>query len=317
MAFKRSGNGLIKIVSATAVSVFSLFSLIMGSYAWFSLNLNAVSNGANLYVGDVGTAVKSISVHEFYGATTDNVTLGFNPTPDHSVTWSDFSGNESVLFDMGTYSLGDPHHPVLYLFETDGNDEVIKLLTDFCYLANEKPSYTVTVSSYSNLSTYSDGTKVLVEADERHGGTSSIYEAVDGNLEMKWIDLQNDTDNPLSSIIQAHYFIFDYNPKTSNTVTGTLKVNGTEQQKTYIPFLSAQCEAEYTDNMSSFVSFETTTPLYSNETTLYEGSTFDNGYIGIVFDYYPEAIQYIYTHFLGHEYLNRGLEFTCDWDMTI
>ena len=312
-------RSLAKIAMHTMVAIFSLASMFAGTYAWFALSDTSTISGATIKIGDVSTAVVNISIHEFYGESEDGATWGFNTSSNHSVTIDpeNYSGNESATLEMGNYTLDDPHHPVLYLFETNGNSELIKLTTEFCYLAKTEPASTVSVPTYSSLSSYADNTLIKVEADETRGGASTVYKYVDNMYVMQWIDLQNNSRNPLSSIIQMHSFVFDYNPATTNTVTGNLVVNGSPTQKTYIPFVKNTCLSTYTSNMSSFATIRNGTPTFSNEATVYSGETYENGYIGIVFDYYPELIEDIYSYFLGNTYLNNGLGFTCDWNMEI
>ena len=312
-------RSLAKIAMHTMVAIFSLASVFAGTYAWFSLNDNASVTGATIKIVDPSTAVVSISVHEFYGATENDVTWGFNPVANHTATIDpeNNTGSESAPFSMGSYTLEDPHHPVLYLLETNGNNELIKLKTNYCYLAKSEPAASVTVNTYSALTTYAENTIVKVVADERHGGASTVYKYVGGSFEMQWIALHSGTDNPLSSIIQMHSFIFNYDPTTTNTVTGNLMINGAATQKTYIPITKSSCLSTYTNNMSSFVSLNGGTPVFSNETTVYDGQTYANGYLGIVYDYYPELVEELYSYFLGNTLLNTALGFSCDWSMEI
>lgn len=321
---KLSGKrkGMVKIAVATMVAVFSLASMFAGTYAWFTMSSGVDVTGSQVRIGNVITAVQTITVHDYYGMSSDKSTFGFNPAADHTVTInSDYSGSETTPFEMGTYTLEEQHQPVLYLFATNGNRETIKLKTSFSYLANSEPVTTVeSVATFSALaSSYAENTFIKVLSDENHGGTSTIYKYTTAKgFEMKWIDLQNDDGNPLSSIVQVHYFVFDYNPTDQNRLSsGSLTHGNITSTYDYMPYSVSQCASTYTTNMSSFITFNNGSPVFNQEITVYSGETYENGYVGVIFDYYPESIEYLYSYYLGHDYVSNGLSYSCDWNMEI
>ena len=249
--------------------VFTAFVAATSVLAWFSTNKNVNA------------------VHDFYGLTSDESEFGFNPTANHTITWDEHNGSDSGEFTMGSYSLNDPHHPVMFLFAVDGSNERITLKTDSTYLAQIEPSFTETVATYSALSTYAEGTMIEVTADETRYGCKSVYKYTNSTFELQRVDLLQ-TNNPLSSIIDSHYVLFEDDPRDNNS------------------------------NRASFVSFNAEgEPVFANSVDLFQGSTRGYSHLGIIIDYYVESLEYLYSFFLGHVFLNAGLGFDCDWSMEI
>ena len=144
--------------------------------------------------------------------------------------------------------------------------------------------------------------------------TTSTYLTAEGN------ELSS-TENPLSSIVMTHWFLFADDPTdnsgTNKTTTGNLVIDGSTVEKTYVPITEANASSTSTSNMDSFVSFTNNQPEFKQQLLAYSGSTAGYQYIGIVLDYYSESLEYIYSYFLGHPLLNAGLGFKCDWSMEV
>ena len=67
-------------------------------------------------------------------------------------------------------------------------------------------------------------------------------------------------------------------------------------------------------NKHSFTNFEDEeTYEYTKEINVFRGDVTGVTYIGIIVDYDKLALEYIFSHNLGNEALNNGLEFKCDW----
>ena len=326
MALKQETSRKIKIGAASAMCVFSVLVTVTGVLAWFSTNKGVNADHGSFNIAKVDSAVTAITVHDFYGLTADGSEFGFNPTPNHTIDLTNESGSDSGTFAMGGYSLTDPHHPVLFLFAVDGTNEVIKLKTESPYLAQAIPTEDYEVATYSALSTYEDGAIVKVTADENNYSTTTYYQyhASDSSFELTWLDLKQE-HNPLSSIVVSYYLLFEDDPTdntgTHQTKTGELMIpNGfgggsTAQTKTYTPVAASDLN---NTNSSSFVSFDANgNPVFNRTANLYQGSTSGYTHLGIVIDYLPASLEYIYSFYLGHVFLNAGLGFDCDWSMEI
>lgn len=315
---KKVKRTTIKIAAVTSMTIFTLLATFTASYAWFKSILNQDLDSNTFPIVKTESSITSISVHDFYGMTADESEFGFNPTANHTITWSDHEGTDTAGFVMDKYSLYDPHHPVLFLFKLNGGAEDLRFTTESTYLANDEPEHTVTVATYADLGTYEEGTVIKVTADENNRGVTSKYQYTNGEFELKWIELSADS-NPLSSAVMTHYFLFTDDPRDSDgsnqIKTGNLMVddgegNKVSQSKTYVPLASSSFTSS---NMSSFVSFNSNwEPSFNKTMTLYQGDTTGHAYLGIVLDYYSDSLEYISYYFLGHNLLNDGLGFLCD-----
>lgn len=112
---------------------------------------------------------------------------------------------------------------------------------------------------------------------------------------------------PLSSVIQSFYFTFT----TSNPIVSIV-----DNTVSYYAIKVNDCKSS---NQSSFVKMSGDNfTVFDQEIDLYSGSSQSSNYtVGIVFDYYPESIEYIYSHFLGYEELDSDLNFGCDWRLAV
>lgn len=268
---RKLGNKNLKIAAATMMTIFSLFTCFSAAAAWFVGVRSRNSDINNFNVTVTSGNVSTIKVYDFYGSTEDGTILGFNPTSSHTVTISDEVPSGALEFEMGEYSLDDPHHPVLFLFELSSGMQDIIFHTTSTYLTTG--------------------------------------------------DLTSD-ENPLSSIVMTHWFLFTDNPTdnagTNRTTTGNLVVDGSVVSKTYVPITEANASSTATSNMDSFVSFDEHNDFsFKNDLIAFSGNTSGYQCVGIVLDYYSASLEYIYSYFLGSTYLNSGLGFICDWSMEV
>ena len=113
-------------------------------------------------------------------------------------------------------------------------------------------------------------------------------------------------DNPLSSVIQFHTvgFSSDENDDTSlngRTSADTISIKENELQNT---------------NQSSFAVITNGEKTgFRQEITIFEGVVDTYGYVGVVIDYYPESVQFIYSYYMGRAV--DILEYVCDWRMSL
>ena len=266
----------------------------------------------------------------------------FSNDPQHPST----IGNLSITLDE--YSLDDPNHPVLLLFKVSGGVENITAETTFPFIAKDKPGAAVLdddhiVANYAGLEaklgTATDGEIFEVTADNHHGGTYEDqttyittryqYNGSTNSFDLIWTDLAR-FDNAFSSVAQMHSLLFTFDsPFTRNGNNFVINTSSDGvSEKTYkhynetseqyetlttdcVPVLSSDCNDS---NQSSFTKFNS-----NNEATfeqiveVYNGSTSGYTYLGVIIDYFPKAVEYLSSYFLGHHYLNYGLSFDRDW----
>lgn len=322
-----SKKNTLKIVSATSMVLFSLFACFSGCWAWFTAQRSQNSDANDFAVSKIDNGIASIGVYEYYGTTLDGSAYGFKPTADHSIAWSGQTGTDTTGFEMGKFSLGDPHHPVLFLMRLNGSFANVVLKTDYPYLAKAKPSDSAAeYATYSSLASTSgkasgyyqvandenQNAYYVEDATNKKVTTQYYYDASEDEYTLSWIDL-GQQQNPLSSIIESHYVLFSTDP-TSSTTTGDLTTGGVTTSRTYFPIAKSLVEA----NRSTFVTFDASgNPIFGKRSTLFDGDVSGYAYLGIFLDYNAEALEHIYSYFLGHPFLNEGLGFKCDFNMEV
>ena len=166
----------------------------------------------------------------------------------------------------------------------------------------------------------------LVVDDEKHGNVTTIYQYKDAtaSFDMVWCDLgdtvYNET-NPLSSAVEFHTFTFS-ETLTNMTVTRDIQFETFEdigQDYTYEKHTGESCIAISKDsftssNRHSFTNFTGDDSFeFSKELNVFRGDVTNVSYIGIVVNYDKTALEYVFSHNLGHSALNSGLTFKCDW----
>ena len=94
---KRIGNKNLKIIAATAVTIFSLFAAATGAYAWFTAHLDEATHTNQFGVYDDNSEITTLSCYAIkydgvYGAQAKKLISGQN----HSVTMSEY---DSIFID--------------------------------------------------------------------------------------------------------------------------------------------------------------------------------------------------------------------------
>ena len=347
---KVNKQSLLKIVAAASVAIFSLLSVCTGAFAWFLSTRDEAAMSDNFKVDKVMTSVRTITVHSFLGESSDGC---FNFNPNGVVAYdpnkAGQSGYDSEGFYTGEavalneYSLESPDHPVLMMFEVSGAYQSITFSTDYAFLGSNMPSsvdYEVATYSALPAANASNNNKLFkVLADEEHGGVATIYQYIHsgtgGTYEMLWVDLGVYDDlqesnpnhkgfyNPLSSVVNFYWYeytgvIDNVNLATENNIVvgkngiksdinGATLADGTHS-------ISIAKSTMTSSNYSSFSNFTNEeTFSYRNKKVVYENDVNGKTYIGIVVNYSPYALEYIFSNNLGHEALSYGLKFKCDW----
>lgn len=317
----------LKIAAATSMIIFTLAVAFSGVFAWFN-SINSLSNTADDFkVTQIQTAVKGITFHKYYGETVleDGTTyFAFDPEESGSV---DFSGNtpeqEGTGVQMGEYSLENPNHPLLMMFEVEGGVQRVDFETEYAFLGNDN-NFTLktTVANYTALenldkTSLSNGDYIKVTNDNEHGNVTTIYkyESATKTYDMVWINLAQN-NNPLSSAVEFHSIEF------TGTIASNTTVHDVYVENQYGNFvLTEDVSAIAIDrrdltnsNRSSFVEFEDEDTFeFHKRINAYEGNVKELSYVGIIVNYNKEALEYVFSKFLGHDYLSDGLTFQCDW----
>ena len=350
----------LRIIAATAMTIFSLFTVTIGAFAWFASKLNQAADGDVFEVTFVDTTVQEISIHAFYGTTTEeqeqNRYYGFNPVPVGYINYENHTNPTkigSLSIQLENYLLEDPHHPVLILFKVNGLNQSVIAETEYPFLSKnivgpETLGSNYIVANYEALlakqASASDGDIFEVTNDDSQNGVYDDstkvkaryqYHASNQTFERVWVDLGS-MNNPLSSIIQTHSFEYSFT-RPFNVNGETLSINSSStalSTKTYkhslsdeqtqsasgiwIPVRDFKDRKDANTNLASFVTIDDEgDATFKNETTLFNGSVENYTYLALVVDYYPDALVYFSSYYMGHEYLNDDVTFKCDWTMKV
>ncbi len=230
--------------------------------------------------------------------------------------------NKQALNDLSNKQNG-------YYYQVTKDESQDNQIYLYKYVNNALTS--VTYETYASLETNVEkdvtnaGNYYRVQNDEDHGGVATVYQYVHATreFEMVWCDLGNldyNETNPLSSAVQFHSFAFTGTLASMTTSEDVMveSFNSTTATYTYEEdSLSciALAKSDFTNtNKSSFTNFSAAeTFQYNKQVTTFSGDVTGVTYIGIVVNYDQLALEYIFSRYLGHDALNAGLAFKCDW----
>lgn len=202
-----------------------------------------------------------------------------------------------------------------YLYQYDGSS--LQSMSFATYSALDVPANRIPANNNKYF---------LAVDDEKHGDLAAIYQYKDAtaSFDMVWCDLGNaalNETNPLSSAVQFHTFTFTEsieNIRSSRDVQFET-FDDIGQDYSYNLHSNEQCIAiplsDFTDsNRHSFTNFtDAETYEYTKELNVFRGDVTNVTYIGIVVNYNTASLEYLFSHNLGNEALNNGLDFKCDW----
>ncbi len=123
------------------------------------------------------------------------------------------------------------------------------------------------------------------------------------------------TDNYLSSVVDFHSVLFGTTGNTSLVYRKSLFTN-----KIAIG-VGELIDSGENKNLSSFAEFDNNGEYvdFNQNVSVFDGYATNCSYLAIVIDYHSVSVEYIYSHFMGNEYLDQedGLPFSCDWVTTL
>ena len=156
----------------------------------------------------------------------------------------------------------------------------------------------------------------LIELDTKHVVTAEEPIVVSAKTEETYIGASEDKivaeGNPLSSVVR-----FYSNAYADGDALDAISGTYTSAEVTYDVYNVGMKTIANSDSFAKFTN-EYTYTSFDPTPTLYEGAVNDEvTYIGIVFDYYTYALEYIYNTYLGLDILDDTITFACDWTMVI
>lgn len=290
----------LKIIAATAMSIFTLFSVFSASLAWFEMIKNVDDNANNMPINKRERFSK-ISYHHFTGVPTDDACT-FNPTPYASITYNP----ETKTFSKPVNGAGQ---------EIDGFDLVME---QYDPMNKHKPVLVVAELTDEVDTNTNSEVQVLAKTDtddflgSKNANHQTKY-ALGPSSPMKIATINNKDYYPLSSVIcfRAQAFsLNEYNTWSNNgtsySVSGLTSNTSDWIHPTDHNFAEADVDADYS--------------IFYQDSTIYNSTSVGDTkvkYVAVIVDYYDLAIEYIYSAYLGNTVLEETydyvLNFTCDW----
>ena len=320
MGKTRTNKNTLKIIAATSMAIFTLASVFTASFAWFLSNKvqQLDSDGDNFKVGVADGRLSKIYFHKFHNKVLNNGELAsysFEKDYCGSITydWSSDTGTYipvvegDTTIELGKYEPFDPYHPLLLVFEL--NNQYTMEENEFNIRAK------TTIDGFLGARNNDNSPKYNLN-------TNGVY--IDSKTET--VDQETVTTYyyALSSI--ADFYCMDHTLSAFNTMKTadylTYNVSDLESRDTVKEKKEEDEKKKYADlaftevdNDEETSSFNKTPLLYTSE----EGASVQ--YISLIIDYYPDAIEYIYSTYLGNTTLEDTydgvLHFACDWKMEI
>ena len=277
---KKTGNKNLKIMAATSMAIFSLFTCFAGAMAWFTATRKVDDGVEDAMPLDIVTGVlDTLTVHQLVNnnpfeyeteidqetgkeVPTGNIIYHFDSTIKSSVTVNIAEGSYYIpdgTANLGQYTFLSRTNPVLLLFKLKSNIKASDV-------------------------------KIIAS-------TASSFVGVNINTET----------NPLSSVVKFSNFVW-----TEETFSGTdFDINSKDlnNERHFVNMSSDGGTYNGFDGNQKFFNGETDTEI-TDEIT----------YIGVVLDYYEHAVEYIYSLNIGSDVLaetEQGLNFTCDWTLRV
>ena len=299
MKIDRRRKNIISIVALTSMTIFSLFAVFSGAFAWFT-SVNSLAMSGDQFPVVVGTGhLDSITFHQMVSKTMDASTgeatsFTFDPNPVGTISYD--WGTDSASFTptsqgdtsiaLSDYEPLDREHPLLLMFRL--NDS---------YDTTSDP---ITIKATAQASGYLGEKNADATPKYRLQDDSVVYKKVDGT-DYYW----------LSSVVQSYNCTFVDDDSTSYQMA----VDSAYATAHSLPLLGNNSKFVTADNERDTCSFSAESTLFTSG----DGGMVKN--IAVVIDYYPDAIEYIYSTYLGNTVLEDVydgiLHYWCDWTMEV
>ena len=283
------------------MTIFSLASVFVGVIAWFQME-RVFNGGDDFAVNNITGRLKKVTFHALNSKTEDSdgraISFSFNKSYVGSITY-DWDSNTGTYVPNGEgntkislpdYDPLDQEHPIMLLFEyndeydaSTGDPFAIKVSsTQTDFLGGRDPSTNLPIHPLSN--TY----KGTVD--------NNPYYALSSVVNFYNVQLSDDDFDTLDG---GTYYTL-YKPSTSQS-SGNIYLNDS-------------------DNFV-YVNNDTNVSTFEPEVTISSYNTGNIRYTAIVIDYYLDAVEYIYSTFLGDNTLevtyDYYLKYACDWSMEV
>ena len=324
------------------MAIFSLMTTFTAAFAWFmSTRETGEMPADNITVETAGGALQSITFHHLIENGKTMVTENgvsrpskyeFDKTPIGRIDYNWYSATQTYVptsqgntkIELETYTPLDQEHPLLLMINY--TDERVVLAGERAISANSIVNHYLGERSSGgpvcNLdgSVYNSGQQdanemILKQEAVINSETHEQEVNAQGNPIFKnWF--------PLSSAVK---FMYAELCETGKSYSGEMSIDDVTTTNTYeFNLTNSQATTELKDAQQNFVTVDDETEVTSfiKNTSVYSSPAGKHiKHIALVIDYYADAIEFIYSTYLGNRTLendfNGILNFTCDWTMVI
>ena len=321
---KKTGNKNLKIIAATSMAIFSLLTTFTAAFAWFVALREETEDVDNIDFNALNGKLKNVYFHKFASAVTDPTTLEatsvtFNTAYSGKISYdwetktASYDGDASIK--LAPYTPLDPEHPILMVFELEETYDVQ-------YAGDIKISGVTDVEGYLGARNSETGAPIYnltgngvyySEPNAEDPSKTDYYFALSSVIDF----LCSDTSNEL-------YYKSQQGQELVNTVliNPTYTISSMRNRDMSIAAREADPEAVVPDLSFTSINNVDDTTSFKQKPTIYtsqEGTTVK--YISIIVDYYRDAVEYIYSTYLGNNTLEGlfqyELNFLCDWGLEV
>jgi len=313
------GRKNLKILAATAMSIFSLFAATVGAFAWFTGKIQEAGQADEFAVMVNNGRLKNIYFHKSTSTTIDDVTR--KPTAytfsssycgKISYDWQNdvaiYSGDAKVA--MEDYSPLDFSQPILLVFELqeaydllfDG-EVSIDARTEVQGFLGERDENNIPVYGLKTNGCY------YKETNPDDPLKTDFYYALSSVVDF----LCNDSSTELYN---------KNNGENTTLINTTYQVSNLRTREQSQAAKEADPEAIVPDLCFASINNNTDETSFKQNPSIYKSRANTTvKYISIIVDYYSDALDYIYSTYLGERILEdefqSHLEFLCDWGLEI
>lgn len=314
-------NPKLKIVAATSVTIFSLLVLFIGTYAWFESSLRRTEEGDNFEVSVLDGKLKGIYIHHVAnnGVVIDSQTgkpssFTFNTSYSGKITYdwenktANYTGDTSITLDQ--YTPLNHDHPVLLVFELDD-------------------AYSIGYDGEIVIRATTETPGFLGERDETNNNapvygltTTGVYQTKTVGSETQYYYALSSVTNFYCTDSSSELYNKDGSDNNTTLINPTYSYSSLRNREQSIAAKELDPEAVVPDLSFTAINNSDETSNFNQRPTIYT-SRADTSvrYISVVLDYYSDAIEYIYSTFLGNDTLeyqfHNELDFLCDWGLEI
>ncbi len=295
----------VKLVAAIGLCSFSTVAVVVSTVAWFTAFRKADNENNNTTIITPTGILDSISLHQLEAFDYTNKKYKFNQTPIGTATVDEqnaiqYEGDFTIA--METYDDLEQHHPILMLIHLNKQ-----------YPASEDDDTVVNIYASATTSTYFG----IEGKDENNNPTGEPATPIQpGYIEEGGEVVENPDKNPLSSVVQFWTLPMIDNGKSDVTTELNYHRNDTDSTYDYeMPQLITGTNPYVNESFVKFNGYEF--DEFVQNRNIYTRSTESVEYIAVIVDYYHEAIEYVYSKYIGYEPLDDRIFFACDWNMVI